>query len=70
MFQYNETPNYRQGSLIVYRPFAGSDRTVSVRIKSEDIKDGRPGFEGDLVTSEQDDSVWGYDYQIIQVVKY
>jgi hypothetical protein len=67
----NQEPEYRVGSLIVYRPFAGSDRTVRIESKEADIKNGRPGFDGhDVTLPEGEGAVWGYDSQILMVVKY
>lgn len=62
--------NYNEGSVIQYSPFGGGTRTVLVDEKSSDIKNGRPGFGGTLVDAADGPvSVWGYDSQIIGVVK-
>ena len=58
--------DYRVGSVIRYRSFGGEFRTVKVDEKSADIKDGRPGFGGQT----DDGDYWGYDDQIVRVVKY
>ena len=58
--------NYRVGSTIKYRAFGGEVRTVVVDEKSSDIKNGRPGFDGITRSGE---GCWGYDDQIIEVVK-
>lgn len=63
----NKQHNYRVGSIIKYRAFGGEIRTVEVESKEEDIKNGRPGFDG-TTTSGMD--CWGYDDQIISVVKF
>lgn len=53
---------YSVGDTIQYRLFGGKTRTAVVESRSEDIKDGRPGF--DTV-----DGNWGYDDQVIRVVR-
>lgn len=58
--------DYRVGSTIKYRAFGGEIRTVKVDEKSADIKNGRPGFGGQTA----DGGCWGYDDQVISVVKY
>lgn len=62
---------YNIGSVIVYRSFGGSRRTVKVENMEDDIKNGRPGFDGTLIVNgeETDEGVWGYDSQIERVVK-
>ena len=62
--------NYRVGSVITYSAFGGEIRHVLVDEKSDDVKNGRPGFGGvlvdprtfePLITSEDDDlfgDVW------------
>jgi hypothetical protein len=62
----NTKPKYKVGSTIKYRAFDGEVRTVVVEEKSSNIKNGRPGFVG-TTTSGMD--CWGYDDQIIGVVK-
>jgi len=57
---------YKVGSTIKYRAWGGEVRTVVVDEKEDDIKNGRPGFGG---TTKSGDDCWGYDDQIIQVVK-
>lgn len=59
--------NYRVGSIIKYRAFDGVVRKVLVEAKEEDIKNGRPGFDGQ---SSYGEWCWGYDDQIISVVKF
>jgi hypothetical protein len=58
--------NYKAGSIIKYRPFTGPVRKVVVEDREEDVKNGRPGFVGTTTSGED---VWGYDDQIIEVVK-
>lgn len=58
---------YRVGSVIQYRPFGGGLRTVTVDVKEDDIKNGRPGFDG---ITDRGEPVWGYDDQIVAVVKF
>lgn len=61
---------YNEGSVIVYVSFGGGRRTVKVESKEEDIKNGRPGFDGILIVNgkETEDGVWGYDDQIVRVL--
>ena len=63
----NKQHNYRVGSIIKYRAFGGEIRTVEVESKESDIKNGRPGFDGMVRPGEW---CWGYDDQIISVVKF
>ena len=67
---------YKIGDIIRYNAFGGCGRTVLVNDKDDDIKNGRPGFSGQLVDSdlnpilrEDGSGVWGYDAQIISVVR-
>ena len=59
--------NYRVGSIITYRTFGGEIRRVTVESKEDDIKNGRPGFDGQVRDGEW---CWGYDDQITSVVKF
>ena len=66
---------YKAGDTVHYLDFAGTRRTVLVESVSDDIKNGRPGFEGVLLhtTSLADvrdgpEYVWGYESQITMVV--
>ena len=75
--------NYDVGDIVRYRTFTGDLRTVKVTDKLDDIKNGRPGFDGLEVSSNRskdrsslfqqivsaDTRVWGYDSQIIRVFK-
>ena len=58
---------YRIGSVIKYSAFGGVIRVVTVTEKEADIKNGYPGFSGDMADGQ---SVWGYNNQIIQVVSF
>ncbi len=58
--------DYDVGSTIRYRSFGGDLRTVVVEEKSDDIKNGRPGFDG---TTDRGETVWGYDAQIVEIVR-
>lgn len=64
---------YGIGSILVYQPFIGAPRTVKVLDKEDDIKNGRPGFDAVEISEEGKEMankfVWGYDDQIIRVVK-
>lgn len=72
--------DYGVGDVIVYRPFGGGRRRVVVTNREADIKNGRAGFDGQMVTEDEsgrlipdlsfngfDGNVWGYDDQIIEV---
>jgi hypothetical protein len=59
--------SYRAGSTIKYRAFGGELRTVIVEEREDDVKNDRPGFVG---TTTHGEGVWGYDDQIIGVVKF
>ena len=71
---------YRRHSIILYRPFGGGVRRVKVRKKEENVKNERPGFEGVEVGENNKPlhpkevrrgmGVWGYDDQIIEVIKF
>lgn len=58
--------SYGVGDVIEYRPFGGGTRRVLVDLVEDDIKNGRPGFDGRVVGSNA--SVWGYDEQITRVL--
>ena len=60
--------NYEVGDIVRYRTFTGDLRTVKVTDKLDDVKNGRPGFDGHIRGNE-DETVWGYDSQIIRVFK-
>ena len=64
-----EDKKYKVGDLITYTIFGGGSRTIKVTSKEKDVKDGRPGFTGVIVSSSdkndtRGNNVWGYDYQI------
>ena len=62
--------DYQIGDVITYQPFGGGTRRVRVTHKEPDIKNGRPGFDGQLIGDVPDglgDGVWGYDDQILMV---
>ena len=63
--------DYKIGDIIEYRNFGGEILKVLVDEKEEDIKNGESGFSGDIINCEDDDEkgVWGYDSQIIGVIK-
>ena len=62
--------NYQIGDIIEYTTFDGSVRRVLVDNKEVDIKNGRAGFTGNFVDAPSDHfGVWGYDYQIIRVLR-
>lgn len=59
---------YNRGDIIRYRTFGTDIRTVLVTDTHADIKKGRPGFDGLTVPGAE--PVWGYDSQIVEVVKH
>lgn len=57
---------YEAGDVIWYRPFGGGLRRVTVGERLADVKRGRPGFDGIVVSGpEKGMAVWGYDDQIV-----
>jgi hypothetical protein len=65
---------YGIGSRISYRTFGGAIRTVEVTGRYADVKNGRPGFDGNLYLGhgairQEFQAVWGYDSQIVEVLK-
>ncbi len=60
------TLNYEVGDEIEYEDLGGGRRIARVTMKSSNIKNGRSGFDCVGNNSEQ---WWGYDYQIIRVVR-
>ena len=57
---------YEAGDVICYQPFGGGLRRVRVVERLSDVKHGRPGFSGVVVSGpEKEIPVWGYDYQIV-----
>lgn len=61
--------SYDVGDTITYTTFGGhQSRTVRVTHKEDDIKNGRPGFDGVVILGPETDlEVWGYDDQITKV---
>jgi hypothetical protein len=56
------------GAIIEYRPFGGDEiRRIWVDLHLNDIKNGRPGFDGTEVNTGR--SVWGYDDQITRIIR-
>jgi len=60
--------DYKVGSVIGYEALDGTRRKVVVTEKISDIKNGRPGFDGYIV-DQPENTVWGYDKQIIRVFR-
>ena len=58
--------NYEVGDVVRYETFTGELRTIKVTAKLKDVKNGRPGFDG-FIRGNEEDTVWGYDSQIIRV---
>ena len=60
--------DYEAGDVIVYRTFGGGLRRVRVVERLADVKHGRPGFDGTVVSGpEKGRDVWGYDHQIVDL---
>jgi len=59
--------NYGPGDTVVYEAFGGQRREVQVSERHADIKGGEPGFSGCQISNAAQNSVWGYDRQIIEV---
>jgi hypothetical protein len=58
--------DYEAGDVIVYQPFGGGLRRVRVEQRLANVKRGRPGFDGVVVSGpEKGQPVWGYDDQIV-----
>jgi len=61
--------DYRIGSTIKYLTISNNVRTVLVTWKDENINsEGAAGFEAEELGSF--DEVWGYDSDILEVVKF
>jgi hypothetical protein len=56
-----------EGDIVTYIAFGGERRRVRVTNVEEDIKNGRPGFDGDVLGDTL--SCWGYCSQITRVEK-
>ena len=74
--------NYNEGDVIEYAQFGGGKVMVKVDEKTPDVKNGRPGFAGDVVVRNaqgglsfakyangERQGAWGYDSQVVRVVK-
>lgn len=68
--------DYSEGDLVTMRMRSGrSYRTVEITAQSENVKNGRPGFDGLEMVLDSDGEwqpkhgVWGYDDQIVQIEK-
>lgn len=56
---------YRVNDVIQYTTFTGGVRYVRITAWEDDVKNGRPGFDGIVVNGpEQGVTVWGYADQI------
>lgn len=66
---------YNVGDIVAQVAFGGGVRYVRVTAKDSNIKNGRPGFDGTLVTRDGRpvetafDGAWGYDYQIREIIR-
>jgi len=61
--------SYKVGDEILFVDNSGTRHRVEVEFKEDDIKNGRPGFEGKILTRgpEYNRLVWGYDDQVKRV---
>ncbi len=60
--------SYKVGDTVRYETFTGEVRTIKVTAKLDDIKNGRPGFDGvDDNGKGMNMNVWGYNSQILRV---
>ena len=69
-FQYTPlTQRPQVGDVITYSPFGGGERRTRVTAVEDDVKNGRPGFDGYVITASgaRGESVWGYDDQILRI---
>jgi len=63
------TPRYRVGDVVEYM-VDGTARRARVTARHRDIKDGLPGFDGELLELPRgwtSPEVWGYDDKIVRV---
>ena len=74
MFRVITVP-YKVGDVVEQEAFGGLTRFILVSKKAARIKNGLPGFDGWIVDengkpfSPGAGNYWGYDYQILRVVK-
>lgn len=61
--------DYNVGDVICVRTSMGTFRIVLVEEKLADIKNGEPGFSGVCMPPGGAAVVWGYDFQVLHVVK-
>lgn len=62
--------DYESGDVVAYSAFGGAYREVVVEERIPEIKNGRDGFVGTVVEGrEAGKEIWGYDYQIVRVVR-
>ena len=59
--------DYEMGDTVEYCGNGGR-RIVTVTGKYEDIKDGRPGFDG-ILDGTDNECYWGYDADITRIVR-
>jgi hypothetical protein len=58
--------DYQIGDTVMYRTLTGSLRVCRVESREDNIKNGLPGFSAVMADGM---SVWGYDSDVIRVVK-
>jgi hypothetical protein len=56
------------GDVIIYEAFGGERREVEITQVYEDVKNGRPGFDGFRHDNLQ--PIWGYCDQIVKYVSH
>jgi hypothetical protein len=64
--------NYKKGDVVEYSVGPGHLRHVRVAMKRKNIKNGEPGFQGEIVWDPVEawspgDQAWGYDCKITRV---
>jgi len=67
---FRNAEQIKEGDVVIYRTYNGEDRKVTVTYVSNDIKNGRAGFDGVIVGMENNPmgNVWGYCDQIVRYV--
>jgi hypothetical protein len=58
---------YKVGDIVKQKTFLDQYRYIRVTAKLDDIKNGKPGFDG-YELGNKEKTVWGYDYQILRVM--
>lgn len=66
---------YSPSDTVLFRDVCGNERVIHVEEKRANIKDGRPGIHGEVVSADPPEAapdpgsgVWAFDSQIVDVV--